>query len=243
MSVSNLIAKLKDTFPTFSIVEAGGDNTQPKLDTSHLMFSSVKTVIPETETFRLNDNPASESCVINLVSSRPLEIDSRKIAHTDVYVTELRAKSRDESFALVATLKTMVETSEFALELTDWLQDYDSSSESFRQNIEVSFTVPASSGDSKLPAILVYELDTSASPSQSASRTRQQLTKTYGVIVLTNQGNMSSIKAGIENSLIGWCESDNHSNMELRKGNPLDIDGRLSMYRYVFENSYTHKSN
>jgi hypothetical protein len=234
---------LVSVFPSISVVEAGGDNTQPKLDTSKIMFSAVQSVIPETDTFRLRDNPQPENCVLNLVSSRPLEIDNRKIAHTDVYVAELRAKSRPNSFALVATLKTMVETSEYALELTDWLQDYDTASESYRQNIEVSFTVPASSADATLPAILVYELDSSASASSSAARTRQKITKTYGVIVLTNQGDMSTIKDSIESNLIGWCESENHSNMELRKGNPLDIDGRLSMYRYVFENSYTHNSN
>ncbi len=242
MSIQLIIDHIKTTIPAITqVVEAGGDNTAPAVNTTKLMNAIIKTKIPDTNVFRAGDNPDALNCILNLVSSRPDELDRHKITQTDVYVAEIRTKNKTASFQAVVDVKAAVETSNYAVEISDWLQDYDKDSESCRQNLEISFTVPASSPSAELPALLIYELGTKADKSQTENRTNQNVTVTYGLVLMTNQSNYSTLKQSIFDELIGWIASPEHTALQIQQGDPLETEGGLKLYRFVFEHSYMHR--
>lgn len=241
MSIQLIIDHIKTTIPEIvQVVEAGGDNTNPTVDTSEHMNAIISSKITDTNVFRASDNPEDTYCILNLVSSKPIELDRHKITQTDTYIAELRAKTKLDSFQAVADVRSVVESSAFAVEITDWLQDYDKESKSFRQNLELSFTVPASSPSAELPALLIYELGTKADNSASQNRVRQRLNVTYGLVLMTNTANYSSLKQAILDQLIGYSAGSEYEPLELKQGDPLETEGGLKLYRFVFEHSYIH---
>ena len=153
-------------------------------------------------------------------------------------MAKVRAQDRDDSFASVARIKQAVDEASYATEITDWLQDYDADAGSFRQNLEISFTVPASSPTAELPALLVYEMDTKAERSDTLNHVRQRVTVTYGLVLMTNQPNFSELKQSVLTSLVGWIASSNHTPLQLKQGDPLETEGGLKLYRLVLEHQY-----
>jgi hypothetical protein len=241
MSIQLIIDHIKTKIPAITqVVEAGGDNTNPAIDTTKLMNSIITAKIPDTSVFQGLDNPDDLNCVLNLVSSKPIELDRHKITQTDVYIAEIRAKDRTESFQAVADVKSAVEASSYAVEISDWLQDYDKESQSYRQNLELSFTVPASSPSADLPALLIYELGTKAEASKTQNQVRQRFNISYGFVLMTNQSDYSSLKQAILDNVIGYIASNEHEPMQLQQGDPLETEGGLKLYRFVFEHSYIH---
>ncbi len=229
--INNWLSSVIDA-PVFC---CGEDNASPNTDTSELLCELFNSIELETSIFKSDDEAGDTHCVLNMVSSGPLSLDNRKIANENIFVAEIRTKNRNESFLQVAKIKQKIESSHYALEITDWLQDFDKASESFRQNLEITFTVPRSNLDATVPAVLIYEVDTQGENIETRSRPRQALTERFVVLLMTNGNNYSELKEAIKHALIGWSLNEHYEPLKLNMSHPLETTGNMRMYRFEFE--------
>ena len=236
--INHIVQSLSSVVKLKQVVVAGGPGSKPRIDTAKAVSAIAQSAIPNTE-FLFSKSAQDETyAVLNLVSSTNQHIDKYRITQTDVYVCSVRSNNYKSSLKKTQDLIVKVDESNYGIEVTDIMQDHDKESQTYRNHLEITFTVPATGSSAELPAALVYLVSEKASPSSTDNRVRQQVGEIYGVILLTASGDMNKLKSESKSHLIGQS-IPGYDALELIQGDPLENEGGLEGWRYLFSTSTT----
>jgi len=208
---------------------------QPTVDTG----KAIKTLLRDSflgnfDPLTLGAEPTHPSMVYQLVSSGWLRLLGHAIVHTDQYVFYLRAEKYADLITVAHSVVTTIESSDYAIEVTDMLVDYDDQQKLYRCNMEIAFTQPV--GNGALPAALVYPLGSDSAETAYDNCDDQLQTNRYAVVVLTTNNDLHPLVATATNALKGLQETPAHQPMQHQSGEPMETPGGLSMWHSVFFN-------
>jgi hypothetical protein len=237
MSVSSLISEITTHVPALgTVIEGCASTSEPSVDmdaelVSVLDSSLSNAVYPLT----LGEDPPRPNAVYSVFSGQPLPIDGRQLAYSNQYRVEIR----DDSFANLTTIVSSIEddlrSSSHAMQVIDRESGYDFEHDSYRYDLMIGFTTPATCGTMvTLPCCYVYEAEQSTETFETSRCYRQLVSTYYGVVILTNSTDLITLRDSVYDAIFGFEQDENHEAIRLIEGGPLDNDGGLNIWRSIY---------
>ena len=238
MSIQTLVETLRTNIAALNSVSEPV-NKSPDLDSTKILYDTLATTIDANNIHFLSlpDDSSHPSVVYQQVGSVPNYFESHKLTHKVTFVTELREQSDSALIDKTKQLTSALESSNYGIELTNAMQDYDKASKTFRQHLEVVLTVPATLTPTLLPAAIVYQISDNAEPSVYDNMIRQSVTSQFAVAVITAGNDIAQLRNQVRNVVIGNITTNKHIPYQLKQGNPLENEGGITIWRDIFYNS------
>ena len=235
MDVSAIVTRLSTGTSLAQVSAADPAGSPVNYDTSAALYSLLGSLVsnrmvPLTQ----KEDPLHPSITYQMVGSRQGAYDGFAITQTDTYILSIRADTYDALFDLVSSVKTTIAASSLAIEVTDLGFDYEEDPQVFVCMAEVEFTYLCAASQN-LPAAFVYSLGRDASPSIVDNFTRQRVDDSYGILILTVTGNVSTLAGEIRSRILGWQQSAAHFEMEYRNGTQVAGIGGLRLWRETYQ--------
>ena len=164
-----------------------------------------------------------------------MQVDGRQLAYSNQYRVEVRAETFSELVPIVTAIEDDLRGSTHAMQIIDRESGYDYEHESYRYDLMIGFTTPATCGTMvTLPCCYVYEAE-ETTESFETSRCYRQLVSTYfGIVIQTADNDLVTLRTAVRDAIFGYEDSESHEAIRLIEGGPLETDGGLNVWRAIY---------
>jgi hypothetical protein len=138
----------------------------------------------------------------------------------------------------VDAVRDALEASDWSMEVVDLGTSYDDETLTYATTMEVEVSIPVLTTQT-LPAAIVYPMDVSADESRYANLTKQRVTQSIGITLITDSTeSISDVRDDLFAALLGYQVTEAYSPVEYRGGSSVEGGGKLTVWREIFFDAY-----
>lgn len=237
MNVSAIVARLVAQCPSLAqVIQAAPGGTQTPVASQAALVTLLGGLVSgRMYPLTLPETPTHPSIVYQTVASAPGSFDGYDITHTDLFVLNVRGPDYDALVTLQNSIAAALAGEN--IEITDILHDYDERESLYRINLEISYTYITAAAQT-LPAAYVYPVSRTGEASAYDNYTKQLVSADYGVLVVTDAGNITALLDEIQGALLGWQQNASYHEMEYGNGAAIEGVGGLEVWREIYRDAF-----
>ena len=241
MDLSALITRLQTVGSLTQVLDAQTGGYLTPVASAAELYSRLSTITVGSDPVTVRalsqkDQAVFPSIVHQLVGSQVGIVDGYQVTQTDRYVLTARTTNYDELLTLVGLINTQLSGSSFDIEIEDMLHDWEDEKEVARADIQISFTYLATAAQT-LPAAFVYAINRAASDTVHDNFVLQRVENFYGIILVTNTGNLQTLMDDVQSSLLGWQKAAQDDAFEYVGGSNLEGVAGLEVWREQYKDA------
>ena len=183
-----------------------------------------------------------DSIVYTLEDMEPFEIDGYPVSQTDTYKLRCRSKRAESLDTLIDHVITSLRASSFAVEPVGVADGYEDDQQMFFADFMIEYTyVLGSDGNptTTLPVAILYPLGRQAEPAEYDNLVKQRVEDQYGIILVTQSGNIPALMDEVRASLLGYAQASTYFDMEYVSGQNLGGISDLELWREIYTDAQT----
>jgi hypothetical protein len=181
------------------------------------------------------------AAVFGQEGSTPVLVDGYHTMQVDTYLLSVVASTIDGTGGLIESVDAVrdaLEASSWSMEVVDSGTSYDDETLTYATTMEVEVSIPVLTTQT-LPAAIVYPLDVSADESRYTNLTKQRVTQSIGITLITDSTEtISDVRDDLFAALLGYQVDDTYSPVEYRSGSAVEGGGKLTVWREIFFDAY-----